>query len=172
MAEDCPFCEIDRERLWLDTEVGIALRDSYPVSEGHALVVPRLHVASIYDRPARDQHSLWELVAEARHALLEKFSPNGFNTGINDGLAVIHRHANVAVTSHPPSFRRTSPISQQFSYMSVPTGCVDVSNARLVFVWDADSFQVFLDHQPISTLRKLRKQHLRVFHASKPNFEQ
>jgi diadenosine tetraphosphate (Ap4A) HIT family hydrolase len=99
MAEDCPFCEIDRERIWLDNEVGIALWDVYPVSEGHALVVPRRHVASIYDLSDCDQHSLWELVAEARHALLEKFSPNGFNIGINDGpvagQTVMHAHIHI-----------------------------------------------------------------------------
>jgi diadenosine tetraphosphate (Ap4A) HIT family hydrolase len=75
MVEGCPFCEIDRERLWLDNEVGFALWDAYPVSEGHALVVPRRHVASIYDLPGQDQHSLWELVAEARQALIEILAP-------------------------------------------------------------------------------------------------
>jgi diadenosine tetraphosphate (Ap4A) HIT family hydrolase len=99
MAEDCPFCEIDRERIWLDNEVGIALWDVYPVSQGHALVVPRRHVASIYDLPGCNQHSLWELVAEARKALLEKFSPNGFNIGINDGpvagQTVMHAHIHI-----------------------------------------------------------------------------
>ena len=99
MAEDCPFCGIDRDRIWLDNAIGIALWDAYPVSEGHALVIPRHHVTSIYDLPSQDQHSLWELVAEARQALLEKFSPDGFNIGLNDGLVagqtVMHAHIHV-----------------------------------------------------------------------------
>jgi diadenosine tetraphosphate (Ap4A) HIT family hydrolase len=90
MAEDCPFCEIDSSRIWLDNAIGIVIRDAYPVSEGHALVVPRRHAASIYDLPSHNQDSLWELVSLARQASIEKYSPDGFNIGINDGMVAGH----------------------------------------------------------------------------------
>jgi ATP adenylyltransferase len=40
----CPFCEFDRARLVAESEVAIALRDTFPISEGHTLVLPRRHV--------------------------------------------------------------------------------------------------------------------------------
>ena len=66
MPDQCPFCEPDADRVWLESEVGFVLWDAFPVTEGHTLVVPRQHVASIYELPADDQAALWALVAEAR----------------------------------------------------------------------------------------------------------
>ena len=47
MTDHCPFCEPDADRVWLENEIGIVLWDAFPVTEGHTLVVPRQHVASI-----------------------------------------------------------------------------------------------------------------------------
>jgi hypothetical protein len=32
-----PFCFLQPERLWIDTEHAAAMRDAYPISEGHCL---------------------------------------------------------------------------------------------------------------------------------------
>jgi diadenosine tetraphosphate (Ap4A) HIT family hydrolase len=42
----CPFCRVDRGRIAWSSPLAIALWDVYPVSLGHALVVPRRHAAS------------------------------------------------------------------------------------------------------------------------------
>lgn len=96
---DCPFCRIDSARSWISNEFGIALRDGFPVSPGHTLVVPRLHVASLFDLPDAERNALWTLVATVRTRLLEEFHPDGFNVGVNDGPAagqtVSHAHIHV-----------------------------------------------------------------------------
>jgi diadenosine tetraphosphate (Ap4A) HIT family hydrolase len=43
----CPFCVLQRERIWLETATTIVVFDGYPVSEKHKLLVPKRHVPSI-----------------------------------------------------------------------------------------------------------------------------
>lgn len=48
----CPFCTLDRSRIRLETPFAVAFRDGFPLSDGHTLVVPKRHVASLFDLPA------------------------------------------------------------------------------------------------------------------------
>jgi len=99
MTDRCPFCEPDADRVWLENEIGMAMWDAFPVTEGHTLVVPRQHVASIYELPADIQAALWALVAETRSRLNEDLAPDGFNIGLNDGEAagqtILHAHIHI-----------------------------------------------------------------------------
>ncbi len=95
----CPFCNLDAARILLENDAGLAIRDAFPVSEGHTLVVPKQHVASLYDLDAKEQAALWELAANVRAKLAEEFHPDGFNVGVNDGRAagqtVMHAHIHI-----------------------------------------------------------------------------
>jgi hypothetical protein len=55
--------------------------------DGHTLVTPRLHFASIYELTAELQSAVWNLVAEVRERLLTGLKLDGFNIGVNDCLA-------------------------------------------------------------------------------------
>ncbi|MCY2928733.1 MAG: HIT family protein [Planctomycetota bacterium] len=96
---NCPFCNLDGPRAWLANGHAVALRDGYPVSEGHTLVIPKQHSPSLFDLPAEVQRAVWELAAEVRKLLVMEFNPDGFNVGINDGEAagqtVPHAHVHV-----------------------------------------------------------------------------
>ncbi|MFQ5690589.1 MAG: HIT family protein [Gemmatimonadota bacterium] len=87
MREDCPFCDVAPERVLLETEVGLAIRDLYPVAPGHTLVIPGRHVSSIYDLPEDEQAEIWALGRAARDYLIERYHPGGFTIGLNEGLA-------------------------------------------------------------------------------------
>ena len=99
MADICPFCEPEPDRVWLRTETSIVLWDAFPITSGHTLVVPRQHVASIYELSAEEQAALWTLVAEARGRLNDDLHPDGFNIGLNDGEAagqtILHAHIHI-----------------------------------------------------------------------------
>ena len=73
--------------------------DSFPVAERHSLIVPGVHVASLFALELEIQESLWKLVTEVRNRLNEEFQPDGFNIGVNDGEAagqtVMHAHIHV-----------------------------------------------------------------------------
>jgi diadenosine tetraphosphate (Ap4A) HIT family hydrolase len=99
MLEECPFCKPSESQVWRENAVGLVVRDGFPVSEGHSLVVPRQHVASLFELSPEDQCALWMLVSEVRHHLVEQLTPDGFNIGVNDGVAagqtVMHAHIHV-----------------------------------------------------------------------------
>lgn len=86
-VQDCPFCQLDMSTTMLQAEVAYAIRDEYPVSLGHTLVVPRQHVRTLFELPRHDQLALWDLVERVHAELHELHKPDGFNVGLNDGLA-------------------------------------------------------------------------------------
>lgn len=96
---NCPFCHPAASRVRLETDVAVAILDGFPVAEGHTLVVPRRHVASLFDLPDEEQAALWRLVARVRADLVTALKPDGFNVGVNDGTAagqtVPHAHVHV-----------------------------------------------------------------------------
>jgi diadenosine tetraphosphate (Ap4A) HIT family hydrolase len=95
----CPFCQVEPARLVSACEAAIAIKDSYPITEGHTLVLPRSHVKSIFDLSSLEQGALWAFVAEIRLSLARKMSVDAFNIGINDGTAagqtIEHAHIHL-----------------------------------------------------------------------------
>ena len=80
-------------------DLTLAIYDGYPVSPGHTLIIPRRHVASMFEATAEEQAALCELVTKMRETLLAERQPDGFNIGINDGVAagqtVMHLHIHL-----------------------------------------------------------------------------
>lgn len=78
--------------------------DAFPVADGHTLVVPRKHVSTMFELTTPEQNAIWELVARVRERLLAEMQPDGFNIGINDGLAagqtVMHAHIHIIPRRH------------------------------------------------------------------------
>ena len=105
---NCPFCTINESLIVVQSTTGIALRDAFPVADGHTLVVPCQHVASIFDLTETDQAQIWSLVAQVRSALADQLSPDAFNIGVNDGEAAGQTvtHARVHII---PRFRGDVP---------------------------------------------------------------
>ena len=95
----CPFCDPEPDRVVASSDHAVALLDGYPVSEGHTLVVPTKHAASLFDLSPEEQAAVWTLVREVRDHLQSALSPDGFNIGLNDGEAagqtVLHAHVHV-----------------------------------------------------------------------------
>lgn len=77
----------------------MAVPDAYPVTEGHTLVVTRRQRTQPYELSETQQQGVWELVSEVRQRLLTELKPDGFNIGVNDGLAagqtIMHAHVHV-----------------------------------------------------------------------------
>ena len=95
----CPFCRLDQDRLLLANELAVAIYDSHPVTPGHALLIPRRHIGSFFEATAAERDALMELLAAMRERLLASHRPDGFNIGINDGVAagqtVMHLHIHL-----------------------------------------------------------------------------
>ncbi len=95
----CPFCTIVPEKIIAQNDHTFTVRDTLPVSPGHTLIVPKRHIASIFEATKDEVAALWESLQQARTQLLKEFSPDGFNLGINDGLAggqtILHLHIHI-----------------------------------------------------------------------------
>ena len=95
----CIFCAPPAERIFFRSELVIALWDAFPVSPGHALLVPRRHVATIFEANRDERLALLEAVDAARAIIDERHRPDGYNIGINDGAAagqtIFHLHVHL-----------------------------------------------------------------------------
>ena len=96
---DCPFCHLIASGSVTDVNAhAVAFADGYPVAAGHTLVVPRRHVASVFDLGPEEYAALWEVVGAVRRRLTADGCP-GFTIGVNDGAAagqtVGHAHVHV-----------------------------------------------------------------------------
>lgn len=99
MAADCPFCALDPSRvIWGSDEV-VAIRDAFPVTEGHTLVIPRAHVPTYFAAAPSLRRTLWNAVDAVQAELSRTHQPDGFNVGFNAGEAagqtVMHLHIHV-----------------------------------------------------------------------------
>mgnify|MGYP003381071027 CR=1 FL=1 len=81
----CLFCNLPSERIVLSNLHGVVIRDGFPISLGHTLVLPRRHIGSFFDLSEAERDSLLALLDEAKRRLDKKLSPGGYNIGINDG---------------------------------------------------------------------------------------
>lgn len=81
----CPFCILPAERIVLESEHAVVIRDAYPVSPGHTLVIPRRHTGSFFDLSTLERDAMLLLLDEAKRQLDESHAPEGFNIGVNDG---------------------------------------------------------------------------------------
>ena len=94
----CLFCK-DPRGVSLERELAYSARDTYAVSPGHTLVIPRRHVASFFDLTPEEINACMELITEERKRLDEELKPDGYNIGINVGPAagqsIFHVHIHV-----------------------------------------------------------------------------
>jgi ATP adenylyltransferase len=99
MNERCPFCHPEPAWVFHEGERVLALWDAFPASPGHALVVPRRHVAGWFDATREEQRELLEAVDVARARIEASHAPDGYNIGVNVGAAagqtVFHLHVHV-----------------------------------------------------------------------------
>lgn len=83
----CAFCELPSDRIVLEGRLAVVIRDGFPVSEGHTLVIPKRHVASLFEITQDERAELMDLLFRARDAIDRDFKPAGYNIGLNDGPA-------------------------------------------------------------------------------------
>lgn len=103
---ECPFCT--QENAILRNELAHVRHDKHPVNPGHLLVIPHRHVADFFDTTREEKFAVIALLDEAKQYLAKKYSPDGYNVGINVGEAagqtVMHVHLHLI-----PRFKGDAP---------------------------------------------------------------
>ncbi len=98
-VEHCPFCSPEPGRVFLRLPLVCALWDGFPVTPGHALIVPHRHVATWFDATAAEQAAITDAISLVRDLIRRHYPADGFNLGVNSGEAagqtIAHLHLHV-----------------------------------------------------------------------------
>lgn len=101
--EDCIFCkiangEIPSATLYEDEDFRVIL-DLGPASKGHALILPKVHSANIYELPDETAGKVMILAKHMASKLTEALGCDGFNIVQNNGeiagQTVFHFHMHL-----------------------------------------------------------------------------
>ena len=97
--DDCIFCNISgpgrADLILFRGRVSFVILNLYPYNNGHLMVVPNRHVATLAATTAVEQAELMRLTRHAEIALTEAYTPQGINIGVNLG-----RPAGAGVLDH------------------------------------------------------------------------
>jgi histidine triad (HIT) family protein len=100
---DCLFCKIVRgeipSRKVHDDELVMAFHDINPQAPVHVLVIPKVHIATLYDCEPAHEQALGRMISVAGRIAREQGLADGFRTIINAGRVggqeVYHLHAHI-----------------------------------------------------------------------------
>ena len=76
----------------------MVIRDGFPISPGHTLIIPKRHVGSFFELNTAELDAMIALLKSAKTNLDIEFGPDSYNVGVNDGSAAgqtiphVHMH--------------------------------------------------------------------------------
>ena len=95
----CLFCELPLERIVTANSLAMAIRDGFPVSPGHTLIIPKRHIATLFDTTNEERVLMFELLDKAKREIDAELQPAAYNIGVNDGPAagqtIPHLHVHL-----------------------------------------------------------------------------
>lgn len=98
--KDCLFCDVETERVISENELAYVIRDGFPVTEYHTLVIPKRHVATYFELGQAEINSINQLLQNEKQAIENlDATVTGFNIGINSGKSagqtIFHCHIHL-----------------------------------------------------------------------------
>lgn len=110
MDISCPFCKVitgnTDKTILFENQIGFVMRDGYPITKGHTLIIPKQHIGSFFDITSEERQALFELVDQAKAQLDNEYTPASYNIGINDGEAagqtIPHLHIHLIPRYNEP----------------------------------------------------------------------
>jgi ATP adenylyltransferase len=94
----CTICNLEKSAKISNT-LAFAIKDKFPVTESHYLIIPRRHIDSFFELGSSEQKACLNLLSEIKEKLKEDSSITGFNIGINDsedaGQTIPHCHIHL-----------------------------------------------------------------------------
>lgn len=98
--KECIFCNLDPNReIIAQNDLALAFFDAFPVNPGHALIIPKRHVADYFDLTEDEVVAMQALLREVKAIVEKRFNPDGYNIGVNvnaaAGQSVCHVHMHL-----------------------------------------------------------------------------
>ena len=81
-------CEVSAERIVSENELAYVIRDGFPVTPLHTLIIPKRHVATYFDLGQAEINACTSLIKAQKTSIeSEDRTVDGFNIGINSGTS-------------------------------------------------------------------------------------
>ena len=98
--DGCLFCAIPADRVIAENELCYAIRDGFPVSLLHTLVIPKRHVSDYFDLFQPELDAVRRMLNDVRSSIMSQdASVSGFNVGVNSGASagqtIFHCHVHL-----------------------------------------------------------------------------
>jgi ATP adenylyltransferase len=97
----CRFCfDQIKDRIVSEYGLVVAIKDNYPVSNGHILIISKNHSTNYFEMTTQEKQDADVLLSELRIRILkEDPSVTGFNVGMNcgesAGQTIFHTHIHL-----------------------------------------------------------------------------
>lgn len=93
------FYDLPKES-WIDeTEYFFLIRDGFPVSKGHTLIITKALKADYFELSSEEKSDLHIAIDRAKELVEKEFKPDGYNIGVNCGLSagqsIFHFHCHL-----------------------------------------------------------------------------
>src|SRR5262245_46766870 len=111
MKSECPFCQLTTDleapSILATYRHCFVVKDRYPVTEGHLLIISKKHYAHWFVAPRTVQNDMIKAANEMQEWLEENYQPDGYNVGINcqaaAGETIPHLHLHLIPRYHGDS---------------------------------------------------------------------
>jgi diadenosine tetraphosphate (Ap4A) HIT family hydrolase len=108
----CLFCEIPKERVIDENELAYVIRDGFPVTPLHTLIISKRHVQTYFELGQSEINAFTSLLNDQKKAIEADYGTvDGFKVGINGGtsagqtIAHCHMHLIPRRTADVPDAR-------------------------------------------------------------------
>ena len=82
----CIFCDISKNKIIKSNELTVVIKDDYPVTKHHCLIIPKRHCSDFFDLYQPEINAISQLINEMKTELKKKDKTiKGFNIGNNSG---------------------------------------------------------------------------------------
>ena len=97
LTEECLFCNSKKQKIIYSTKFIYVVRDSFPVTKYHSLIIPHRHISNFFDLNEDELKDLSKTLKKERQSLLNLDKQiTGFNVGVNAGKdagqSIMHCH--------------------------------------------------------------------------------
>jgi len=100
LTDKCLFCNKKKQNITYSTKFIYIVRDSYPVTKYHSLIIPHRHVSNFFDLNEDELQDLSKTLKKERQSLLNLDKKiTAFNVGVNvgkdAGQSIMHCHIHL-----------------------------------------------------------------------------
>jgi len=96
----CLFCNVEQDRIIAEDDLVYVIRDDFPVTEFHTLIIPKRHEADYFKLTSQEVDAINKMLQKQKKLLEQQDSTiSGFNIGINigedAGQSIFHVHVHL-----------------------------------------------------------------------------